>query len=1297
MKNQIIQQYISRRSRGTSKTQGKKILTAGAVKTKKVSIKNQVASFEVESEYYFNKFYTVLVNNFNEIDRIESSCTCDYDWGGMCKHEVAALYALEKKLGYSSVPTKYRDPSWEPTIFSTYIDESKIRNNLPNKEWTAARQLARQYRAKIIEGTDRDCTATITFRDETNKVHIQKQGLNRLISKCSCAEGNELMCIHRATVLLQLKDKYGSNALELMKDWNEFKNKKLAEYGFSLEDDLNGKFRFLMGRDYPELDVLDDSLMKISEIQKIGGKQHYVAPQNKIITLPNGLQTKPVDDITSIQSSNRKYKKNTTAQKKGEPDKYGIAYLFNFDDADYYPFFSIEPIVGKLSKKTNTITSNIEKFTTYNGGVSLNKLPVITEEDLKAIKIAEELKWNNIGRYGQVHLGIKSSYSFGWGGGYSIKKKDLTDDARQKLGDYLQNKLNQLLALIKNKEVYVQREGTYKSRKLTVNNIDPISVANEYADLHFKVYQEGEFIVLKSYLKIEDSLFLLSQAMLIGGSLILNKGKLYMFKPSSDSPIIQAFINRSIVKVKLSAFPTLLNNVIIPLQNNFTVESDIDFEIDLKEFEVKRQLFLKEAEDFLIIQPLVAYGDKQVEPDEKEMLVYEGNRQLLSLKRKPEEERAYKKFIQALHPTFEEQTEDTNGLYYYLDYEQVLENNWFFDFFETIKKEEDIEIFGFKSLSKFNYNTNRPKIYMDISSGIDWFDIQANVGFGDQKVTLKDVQRALVRNEKFIRLGDGSLGLLPEEWLKKYATLFKMGDVKGDKLKVSKVHFSLIDELYDEIDQEEIQMELLEKRNKLRNFEQIETNLPLPTTVNAKLRPYQEAGFKWFNFLNEFKWGGVLADDMGLGKTLQVITFLAHLKSTAPNFKTNLVVVPTSLIINWEREIDKFCNSLTYKRHHGLDRVRNAEVFNNYDIIITSYGTLSSDIEFFKDYAFNYIVLDESQAIKNPTTKRYKCVRLLKANNRIALTGTPIENNTFDLYAQLNFLNPGMLGSMEFFKQEFSTPIDKYGKQDKVEELKKLIYPFILRRTKQLVAKDLPDKTESILYCEMGRQQRKVYDSFRDFYRIKIMEKINEDGMSKAGMYILEGLMKLRQICDSPQLLKDAEDYGKESVKLKELETHIIEQTPNHKMLIFSQFLGMLSLIKDFLLKEKIKFEYLDGSVSPTNRDKSVKRFQTDNKVRVFLVSLKAGGTGLNLTAADYVYLVDPWWNPAVEQQAIDRTHRIGQKNQVFAYKMICTDSIEEKILNLQNKKKNLAQDLISTEKSFIKKLTKNDIEYLFT
>jgi len=434
---------------------------------------------------------------------------------------------------------------------------------------------------------------------------------------------------------------------------------------------------------------------------------------------------------------------------------------------------------------------------------------------------------------------------------------------------------------------------------------------------------------------------------------------------------------------------------------------------------------------------------------------------------------------------------------------------------------------------------------------------------------------------------------------------------------------------------------------------------------------------------------------MGLGKTLQTISFLQFLKEKYPG-STQLVVCPTSLIFNWENEIKKFSPQLKFHTYYGLQREFNETHFAEYDVILTSYGVVRNDQENLTGYLFQYVILDESQAIKNPDAQVTKAVNKLNSVNRIILSGTPVQNNTSDLFAQFNFLNPGLLGNREFFNREFATPIDKYGSKEKTQYLKRLIHPFTLRRTKEQVAKDLPDKTVTVLWCTMEPEQRRLYNEYRDNYRGKLLKRIDEEGIGKSGIYVLEGLLRLRQLCDHPALLKDQTHNVTSSVKIEELIREVQENTGINKLLVFSQFTEMLHIIRDEFNEVGIKHCYLDGSTSLEKRREQVTTFQEDDSIKAFLISLKAGGVGLNLTVADYVYLVDPWWNPAAEQQAIDRAHRIGQTRKVFAYKMICKDTVEEKILQLQERKQMLADDLIQEDAGFVKNLSRSDIEFLF-
>jgi non-specific serine/threonine protein kinase len=561
-------------------------------------------------------------------------------------------------------------------------------------------------------------------------------------------------------------------------------------------------------------------------------------------------------------------------------------------------------------------------------------------------------------------------------------------------------------------------------------------------------------------------------------------------------------------------------------------------------------------------------------------------------------------------------------------------------------------------------------------------------------VSLKEIRHAILNGQDTIMLEDGTLGHIPEEWISQYSLLLRTGTEENGNLKVNKMHFTLLEDILDKIEGKTIRADIEERKRKILDYDSIQ-KVALSGEIKASLRPYQLSGFHWLQTLDELGWGGCLADDMGLGKTLQAISFLQFVKDKYPG-STQLVVCPTSLIFNWENELQKFCPSLKFYIHYGLQRDLKETHFAEFDVILTSYGVVRNDLEELKAFLWQYIILDESQAIKNPDAQVTKAVKQLQAVNRVILSGTPVQNNTSDLFAQFNFLNPGLLGNREYFNREFSVPIDKLGSREKTRELKKIIYPFTLRRTKEQVAKDLPDKTVSVLWCTMEAEQRRIYNHYRDGYRNRLLKKIDEEGIAKSGIDVLEGLLRLRQLCDHPGLVDHTEGAVHSAVKIEELIREVQENGGNHKVLVFSQFTQMLKLIEQEFMKAGITYCYLDGSMSLPHRKEQVTKFQEDENIKAFLISLKAGGVGLNLTVADYVYLVDPWWNPAAEQQAIDRAHRIGQTRKVFAYKMICKDTVEEKILRLQEKKQMLADDLIQEDAGFVKNLSREDVAFLF-
>jgi non-specific serine/threonine protein kinase len=605
------------------------------------------------------------------------------------------------------------------------------------------------------------------------------------------------------------------------------------------------------------------------------------------------------------------------------------------------------------------------------------------------------------------------------------------------------------------------------------------------------------------------------------------------------------------------------------------------------------------------------------------------------------------------------------------------------------------EIYGEENLKAGRINRATPTLRVSITSGIDWFDLKTTVEFGDQQISLHDLRKSMKRGERYVKLADGSIGQIPQEWIAKYKHLWNLAEETEDGFRISDLHLPLIDSLFEEEAIVQAPSELRQRRERLRHFEQI-TPQPLPRQFIGELRPYQKHGFDWLHFLREYKFGGILADDMGLGKTVQVLAYLQSLREqdSAESRAASLLIVPKSLIVNWQRESERFTPDLRFLEYMGNLRNKDTSIFDNYDVVLTTYGTMLRDIEILHGYTFSQVILDESQAIKNPLAKSAKAARLLKGNHRLVMSGTPVENNTFELWSQFAFLNPGLLGSMDYFKHEFANPIESGGDQESAALLRKLIYPFILRRTKEQVAPELPPRTERITYTDMVPSQKKIYIQTRDRYRSELLGLMESEGMNDARFKILEGLLRLRQIAIHPALVEKS--YKGEAPKFEVLlETLETLQAEKHKALIFSQFVETLKLVRHELDERRINYVYLDGQTP--NRQARVDTFQNDPSIPFFLISLKAGGVGLNLTAADYVIHLDPWWNPAVEMQASDRAHRIGQDKPVFVYKIIARDTVEEKILQLQEKKRALVKSLIATESSFFKSLTKDDVKALFS
>jgi SNF2 family DNA or RNA helicase len=607
-------------------------------------------------------------------------------------------------------------------------------------------------------------------------------------------------------------------------------------------------------------------------------------------------------------------------------------------------------------------------------------------------------------------------------------------------------------------------------------------------------------------------------------------------------------------------------------------------------------------------------------------------------------------------------------------YPQVVESDYelisWVNAHATSFAQNDIEII--QQIKQISYYIQGYDLDLKAKLENDWFDIYGMVKLTDFEFPFILLRKNIIKGIREYILPNGEVFVIPEEWFAKFKGLFVVGSVDGDKLVLPQSGFGFI---------QQAQVICPDAESLKERFANVSLaqQVAIPAGLKAQLRDYQKLGLLWLQLLYESGMGGCLADDMGLGKTIQTLAVLLHDaerresngNQSASNGlvqmgRTSLLVVPTSLLFNWQREVQRFAPSLSIYQFTGPNRTRSVTELVNYDIVLTTYGVLRNDIDLLKDVRFNFVVLDESQTIKNPASKVYRSAVLLKAKHFLSLSGTPIENSLTDLWAQLNFLNRGMLGSLRSFKEQFIIPIEK-SKDEKVQDaLKKLVEPFIMRRRKQDVAPELPALTEEIIYCNLSDEQKSIYEEEKSLVRNSIFDNIESVGYAQSAISILRGLTRLRQISNHPQMIEEYQhaDSGKFDEVVRTIEALVEE---NHKVLIFSSFVKHLKIVQKQLSQTGIAYQMLVGST--TNRQQIVDQFQNDSECHVFLISIKAGGVGLNLTAADYILVLDPWWNPAVENQAIARAHRIGQDKPVFVYRFISVGTVEEKIRRLQENK----------------------------
>ncbi len=802
----------------------------------------------------------------------------------------------------------------------------------------------------------------------------------------------------------------------------------------------------------------------------------------------------------------------------------------------------------------------------------------------------------------------------------------------------------------------------------------------------------------------------------------------------TNEPCLMVHRNRLLIFEKLNAkklIPFFEKDVIsVPASveekyySGFVLNTVRDFEVHANGFKILDQDLEKKAvlslENNLKLEPVFVlyfyYGDEKFPPNSNRKVAINFRKDGESfvfekVKRDENWEKDIYSFLKDsglkenngyFLPAGAELLQNENAVYYLINWLSKNKSKLEKQGISVIQNDEDKKYF-----------TGEQQLELKVQTSGDWFDVYATVRFGEFRIPFIKLKRYILNDIHEFELPNGEIAVLPEEWFTRYKGILPFARVQGNQLVIDKHHFPLLQNRLKGSDNS-----ILEK---LRELEEADRkNVTLPSNLKAKLRNYQEEGFHWMFHLYKNGFGGCLADDMGLGKTLQTLALLlklkrlkksVNLKNTVSNSTqldlfaaevieediqpATLIVLPTSLVHNWDNEIRKFTPSLKAYKHVGVQRkkaVDLAKISGFYDVILTTYGTVRNDSEILASTEFFYLILDESQFVKNPESKTYKAIMKLRSKHRLVLTGTPIENSLSDLWSQMNFLNKGILGNLAFFRKYFITPIEKHNNKDQQEKLQLMIRPFILRRKKEEVAKDLPPLVEQVRFCEMTHEQNKKYEQEKSVIRNTILESIEKEGIEKSSFVILQGLTKLRQLANHPSLLnKETEDgSGKFYEIFRMLENLVAE---NHKVLVFSSFVKHLELIQEQIEREKWKYSILTGQT--TNREEVIKQFQEDPENRIFLISLKAGGVGLNLTEADYVFIIDPWWNPAAENQAINRAHRIGQDKHVFVYRFITENSIEEKIQQLQEHKSLLAEKFINSNNPF-QKITKEEIVSLF-
>jgi len=942
---------------------------------------------------------------------------------------------------------------------------------------------------------------------------------------------------------------------------------------------------------------------------------------------------------------------------------------------DSHPYFGLimECHAVKVSDKGKLMLASQKIHTTTANDFGL------TEKQLSLVTWLDEIeKHEIIKKFNTQKKPVKPNDFF---------SKQYNETMHDKVRPYIEKRLVKVLEQLEDESIFLA------SKDHNTPAYKRLLYPSEKSTVLFHLFRNENTMHYFATIKYEDKKIEYSQ----NGALLLTQEPVWMlvnnqllnFESNIDGKKFTPFINKKFIEIPKRSEKMYLEKFIVPLIEKYDVfAKGIDIVTEkLQAFPIVK--LIKSGKSFSLTLAF-QYGNNRFNYNTKKLVnavltENEGQFTIKRVKRSAIWEEQKKKvleecgFVHNVGASFSSEKTQTlfengdNGL-------KLMEL--------LIQAKDILQEAGFiieQDIGKESVLIDEPKINIQTKDNNDYFDVKITVEFGKFTIPFVQLRQHILTQNSYYQLPDGTFGFIPSAWFTQYLPLVDFAEVQDESLILKKHHAAIVEGLLGEETEQKVTFDIKSA-----------ADVHLPSSFKADLRKYQDEGFKWMAYLKSIHCGGILADDMGLGKTVQALAFLSFHYEQSGSKANYLILAPTSLIYNWQNEISKFCPHFKTLIYGGNNRDKNIEgLFQEYDIIISSYGVFRSDIDYFSRVSLAVLVADESQTFKNKSSLLYKALKTINAEMIIGLTGTPIENSVRDLWSQMDIINPKMLGSYNYFKRVYSDPIEKKDDKNVAKALQELVNPFVLRRTKSQVMKELPSKSESIIACEMTENQAELYEQVKSYYRNQLLNIINEDGFEASRIKILAGIMKLRQIANHPQLAgyEDVNESGKFDAICAKIETAV---NSGHKLLFFSQFLGQLSLVRDFLESMDIAYAYIDGSVNAKNRAAEVDNFQNNEDCKVFLISIKAGDKGLNLTAADYVLIADPWWNPAVEMQAQDRAHRIGQQKAVFIYRFISKNTIEDKIKLLQDKKKTLAKDIITENETIKSLLTKENFASFF-